>query len=65
MDKLLLAIAVAAVLSTPALARTTAQTHKASVQSSHLAQRAAQRASDPYWKPCHFSRFGNSWNTCD
>jgi hypothetical protein len=60
MNKFLLTLAVAAVLSTPALAKTTAQTQKASVQLSH----SAQRSSDPYWKPCHFSRYGGM-NTCD
>jgi hypothetical protein len=66
MNKLLLAIAVATILSTPALAD---QGDKASVKShseSHEKQgevRASQ-ASDPYWKPCHFSRYGGM-NTCD
>jgi hypothetical protein len=60
MNKFLVAIAVAAVLSNPALAKTTPQTDKASVQASH----SAQSNSDDYWKPCHFSRYGGM-NTCD
>jgi hypothetical protein len=70
MNKLLLAIAVATIFSTPALAdQGTEQGHKASVKS-HSESREKQgevrasQASDPYWKPCHFSRYGGM-NTCD
>jgi len=73
MKKVLIALALVAASTAPALAdygkEPTIPGHKASVKS-HSESRGKQgevggsQASDPYWEPCHFSRYGGE-NTCD
>jgi hypothetical protein len=63
MTKLLFAVAFTAALSTPALAVPGTKSDYRHVHSkSELPQNQSQpsngQTNDPYWKPCHFSRYG-------
>ena len=67
MTKLLIAVAFTAALSTPALAVSGTRSDYRHVQSksaSKAEQANEAQTNDPYWKPCHFSRYGGR-NTCE
>jgi hypothetical protein len=66
MNKILLAVAMTTVFSMPALARPGTERSHQAVAPYHSEIRAKHsdgQVRDPYWKPCHFSRFGGM-NTC-
>ena len=63
MTKLLFAVAFMAAMSTPALAVPGTRSDYRHLHSkSELPQKQSQasngQTNDPYWKPCHFSRYG-------
>jgi len=66
MTKLLIAVAFTAALSTPAFAVSSDYRHvqSRSEQPHRQSQASNGQTNDPYWKPCHFSRYGGM-NTCD
>jgi len=69
MSKLLIAVAFTAALSTPALAVPGTKSdyrhvHSKSEPPQNQSQPSNGQTNDPYWKPCHFSRYGGM-NTCD
>jgi hypothetical protein len=69
MNKLLIAIALSAILSTPALAMPGAgPEHQRHVQPNPETRQNQKQVmnshdTDPYWKPCRYSDYGD--NTCE
>jgi hypothetical protein len=63
MSKLLIAVAFTAALSTSALA-VPSHVQSRSEPPHWRSQARNGQTNDPYWKPCHFSRYGGM-NTCD